>query len=350
MSEAPHDSASGGASEQPAGLAESLRHHLERRKTMGLRRLRRGAAAVLADPAEPGTRPAASSEPVSHKQVSSNQVSPKQASSPQAPPGAVASSQAATNPSRPTPTPPVPSPSSPQPAASGATPSPQASPPSPDSPHSSQGSPSPPTAPAPADSTPAALAPQCLDLKQLEQAVSGCRACQLCQSRTQTVFADGSAQPGGVFFIGEAPGAEEDRTGTPFVGPAGALLTDIIQKGMGLARSAVTIANVLKCRPPGNRDPLPLEKSLCTPFLDRQIELVDPKVLIPLGKHAAQHILGVETPISRLRGQVHEVRGRAVVPTFHPAYLLRNPAAKRECWADIQLAMRVAGIPLPPRG
>ena len=188
----------------------------------------------------------------------------------------------------------------------------------------------------------------CTDLAALRALVAGCTACSLCKTRTQTVFSDGTA-PARVMFVGEAPGFHEDQQGVPFVGKAGELLTDIITKGMGLARADVYIANVLKCRPPDNRDPSPEEKHLCTPWLDRQIELVDPLVLVPLGRHAANHVLGTESSLSKLRGRVHERGGRRIVPTFHPAYLLRNPASKRDCWADIQLAMGALGIPVPAR-
>ena len=173
--------------------------------------------------------------------------------------------------------------------------------------------------------------------------VAACTACGLCATRTQTVFADGS-ESARVMFIGEAPGADEDATGVPFVGRAGKLLSDIVEKGMGLSRAQVYIANVLKCRPPENRDPTPAEKRVCTPWLDRQIELVDPQVLIPLGRHAANHVLGTDLPMGRLRGRVHELGRRKVVPTFHPAYLLRSPGMKKECWADIQLAMGILGL------
>ncbi len=195
--------------------------------------------------------------------------------------------------------------------------------------------------------SPSDLAPRCLDMGQLLQATQGCRACELCESRKQVVFMDGKAAPGGVFFVGDAPGEQEDQRGLPFVGPSGQLLTDIIEKGMGLRRDQVSIAYVLKCHPPANRDPKPTEKALCTPFLDRQIELADPKVVILLGEQAAQHLLNTEQPISALRGRVHDRLGRHVVPTFHPDFLLRNPTRKRDCWMDIQLAMRTAGLSLP---
>lgn len=184
------------------------------------------------------------------------------------------------------------------------------------------------------------------DLDTLRAGVAGCTACGLCATRTQTVFADGDGRAR-VMFIGEAPGADEDATGVPFVGRAGKLLTDIIEKGMGLSRAQVYIANVLKCRPPENRDPTPAEKLVCTPWLDRQIELVNPAVLVPLGRHAANHVLGTDLPMGRLRGTVHELAGRKVVPTFHPAYLLRSPGMKKDCWADIQLAMGVLGLQRP---
>jgi DNA polymerase len=184
-------------------------------------------------------------------------------------------------------------------------------------------------------------------LEELARAVAACTACELCHTRTQTVFADGTGRARAM-FVGEGPGFHEDQQGLPFVGKAGALLTDIITKGMGLAREEVYIANVVKCRPPENRDPTAAEKALCTPWLDRQIELVDPKVLIPLGRHAAGHLLGSEASMGALRGRVHGVGGRKVVPTFHPAYLLRSPAQKKECWADIQLAMAELGLD-PPR-
>ena len=186
------------------------------------------------------------------------------------------------------------------------------------------------------------------DLASLRACVARCQACGLAKTRTQTVFMDGEGTRK-LMFVGEAPGADEDEQGVPFVGRAGKLLTDIITKGMGLARSEVTIANVLKCRPPDNREPTPLEKATCTPWLDRQVELVDPTVIVPLGRHAAMHVLGLEASMGAMRAKVHPKGKRQIVPTFHPAYLLRSPGEKKECWKDIQLAMEILKIPVPPR-
>ncbi len=184
-------------------------------------------------------------------------------------------------------------------------------------------------------------------LAQLRARVAQCEACALHKTRTQTVFMDGDASRG-VLFVGEAPGAEEDKSGVPFVGRSGQLLTDIITKGMGLERREVAIANVLKCRPPENRDPTPAEKLICTPWLDRQIQLIDPQVIIPLGRHSANHVLGTEdATMGSMRQRIHEKGGRKIVPTFHPSYLLRSPGEKKECWKDIQLAMGVLGLKGP---
>lgn len=188
----------------------------------------------------------------------------------------------------------------------------------------------------------------CHTLEELRAAVAQCEACTLCETRTQTVFMDGKGTSG-LFFVGEAPGADEDRQGVPFVGRAGQLLTDIITKGMGIPREDVTIANVLKCRPPENREPSPDEKATCTPWLDRQVELVDPQLLIPLGRHAAMHMLQEVASMGAMRGRVHVRNGRKIVPTFHPAYLLRSPGEKKECWKDIQVAMREIGLTPPAR-
>ena len=144
-------------------------------------------------------------------------------------------------------------------------------------------------------------------------------------------------------FVGEAPGADEDVKGIPFVGRAGQLLTDIIEKGLQIPREDVYIANVIKCRPPGNRNPEPDEIAQCEPFLFRQIDIVKPKVIVTLGKFAAQTLLRTDAPISRIRGRVVDYRGAKLVPTFHPAFLLRNPASKREVWEDMKLVRRLLG-------
>jgi len=193
------------------------------------------------------------------------------------------------------------------------------------------------------------LAAKATDLDALRDAVAGCEACGLCETRTQTVFSDGTPSSG-VMFVGEAPGADEDAQGVPFVGRAGQFLTRIIEKGMGVDRSEVYIANVLKCRPPENRDPKVEEKGLCTAWLDRQIELVNPRVIVPLGRHAAVHLTGKDLSMGRLRGQVHRVGGRPIVPTYHPSYLIRQEGSesyvrtKKLVWEDVQLAMGEAGL------
>jgi DNA polymerase len=163
-----------------------------------------------------------------------------------------------------------------------------------------------------------------------------CTRCKLCQlGRRQVVFGVGNPSAD-LMFVGEAPGADEDEQGIPFVGRAGQLLTKIIE-AIELRREDVYIANVIKCRPPGNRNPEPDEVAVCEPFLFRQIDLVQPKVIVALGKFAAQCLLRTDTPITKLRGRVHQFRGATLVPTFHPAYLLRSPDKKRETWEDMKL-------------
>ena len=185
------------------------------------------------------------------------------------------------------------------------------------------------------------------DLVAIRADIGDCQRCKLCGGRTQIVFGVGDPRAE-VMFVGEGPGEEEDRRGEPFVGRAGQLLTDIITKGMGLSREQVYIANVVKCRPPGNRNPEPDEIEACAPFLRRQIATIRPKVIVALGKFAAQMLAGVDTPITRLRGRWHEFEGTKLMPTFHPSYLLRNPSAKREVWEDIQAVMREIGLAVPP--
>lgn len=186
-------------------------------------------------------------------------------------------------------------------------------------------------------------------LAALAAEVATCERCpHLAATRTQTVFGSGSPTAR-LMFIGEAPGAEEDRTGRPFVGRAGQLLTDMITKGMGLARDDVYIANILKSRPPENRDPLPEEVAHCLPFLERQIAIVRPEVLCLLGRIASQSLLETALPMSRLRGKWHRYRGILTLVTYHPSYLLRNPPAKKDAWDDLQLLMHQMGIKPPAR-
>jgi uracil-DNA glycosylase family 4 len=162
-----------------------------------------------------------------------------------------------------------------------------------------------------------------------------CRRCKLCtMGRSQIVFGVGNPKAR-LMFVGEAPGEEEDKRGEPFVGRAGQLLTKIIE-AIGLTREQVYIANVIKCRPPGNRNPEADEVEQCEPFLFRQIDVIKPRVIVPLGKFAAQSLLKTMDPITRLRGRQFDYRGAALIPTFHPAYLLRNPSAKREVWEDMK--------------
>ena len=178
-----------------------------------------------------------------------------------------------------------------------------------------------------------------MDWATLRQTVSGCTACALCESRQQTVFGLGHERAS-VMIIGEAPGEQEDRQGEPFVGRAGQLLDRMLEP-VGLTRGEaeptrqVFIANVLKCRPPGNRNPLAAEVAQCEPYLARQIALVKPRIIIAMGRFAAQSLLKTSEPIGRLRGRLHEVNGTPVVVTYHPAYLLRNPVDKGLVWDDL---------------
>jgi uracil-DNA glycosylase family 4 len=180
--------------------------------------------------------------------------------------------------------------------------------------------------------------------------IGDCTRCKLhAQGRTQIVFGVGNPEAD-LMFVGEAPGADEDIQGIPFVGRAGQLLTKMIE-AMGLSRNDVYIANVLKCRPPGNRNPEPDEIATCEPFLFRQLETVQPKVVIALGAFAARTLLKTDAPISRLRGRVFDYRGGAkLIPTFHPSFLLRSPGYKREAWEDLKTALAVLGRagPGPP--
>ena len=171
--------------------------------------------------------------------------------------------------------------------------------------------------------------------------IGDCTRCKLhTLGRTQIVFGVGNPNAD-LMFVGEAPGADEDVKGIPFVGRAGQLLTDIIEKGLKIPRSDVYIANVIKCRPPQNRNPEPDEVETCEPFLFQQIDVIKPKVIVALGKFAAQTLLRTLEPISKIRGRVFDYRGSKLIPTFHPAYLLRNPSSKREVWEDMKLVLKL---------
>lgn len=178
-------------------------------------------------------------------------------------------------------------------------------------------------------------------LTELRTALLGCQRCRLCESRTQVVFGTGNPNAE-LVFVGEAPGAEEDRQGQPFVGESGRLLTKMIE-AMGYSRDQVYICNVIKCRPPNNRNPGPDELAQCEPFLRQQLSLLQPKAMVALGKFAAQALLRETTPISSLRGIWREYDGIPLMPTYHPAYLLRQPNEKRKVWSDLQDVMRRLG-------
>jgi len=185
-------------------------------------------------------------------------------------------------------------------------------------------------------------------LDVIEHEVSKCTRCEeLAKTRTQTVFGVGSPRAK-LVFLGEAPGADEDKQGIPFVGRAGQLLTKIIE-ACTLRREDVYILNILKCRPPGNRNPKPEESAACREFLDQQLAIIQPEYICCLGTIGAQNLLNTTTPIGRLRGSFHDYHGIGVLCTYHPAYLLRNPAAKKDVWDDMQLLMKEMGIELPKK-
>lgn len=176
-------------------------------------------------------------------------------------------------------------------------------------------------------------------LEELRAAIGDCRRCKLWPGRTHLVFGVGNPKAR-LMFIGEGPGRDEDLQGEPFVGRAGQLLTDIITKGMGLKREDVYIANVVKCRPPENRNPEPDEVASCEPFLKKQIDLVRPEIIIALGKFAVQTLLQSKVPITKVRGNWYTYHGIKLMPTFHPAYLLRNPGDKKLVWEDIKKVIK----------
>jgi len=182
-------------------------------------------------------------------------------------------------------------------------------------------------------------------LQLIRDEIGDCTRCSLASGRNKLVFGDGDPNAR-LMFVGEGPGADEDAQGLPFVGRAGQLLNNMIS-AMGLGREQVYIANVVKCRPPGNRTPEPEEANTCVPFLFRQIDVVRPQVLVALGATAVTYLLGQRQPLAGLRGRVHAFRGTQLIVTYHPAFLLRDPRQKKEAWADLQIVMRELGLKLP---
>ncbi|WP_457561019.1 uracil-DNA glycosylase [Caminibacter sp.] len=178
------------------------------------------------------------------------------------------------------------------------------------------------------------------ELEELKKICFNCTLCDLSKTRTNVVFGEGNPQAK-LMFIGEGPGEMEDKTGRPFVGRAGKLLTKIIENVLELDRSKVYIANIVKCRPPNNRVPSIEEAESCKPYLLKQIEIINPKILVCLGKTAFMYLMNTDIPISRVRGQLFEYKGKKVIPTYHPSYLLRNPSAKKEAYKDFLLIKKL---------
>jgi DNA polymerase len=185
-------------------------------------------------------------------------------------------------------------------------------------------------------------------LADIEVYVSTCRNCPLCQTRTHTVPGEGNAECPDIMFIGEGPGEEEDAQGRPFVGKAGQLLTKMIE-AMGYRREQVFIANMVKCRPPNNRTPLPEETEKCLPYLQQQIDLIKPRIIIGMGATAIKGLLGKTAGITRLRGSWQDYKGTKLMPTFHPSYLLRDPSKKKVVWQDLQLVLKELGKEAPKK-
>ncbi len=183
------------------------------------------------------------------------------------------------------------------------------------------------------------------DLRGVRRELGDCTRCPLSRNRINIVFGEGDPLAR-LMFVGEAPGEDEDAQGLPFVGKSGRMLTDIIEKGMKISRSEVYITSVIKCRPPENRTPEPEEIQACLPFLEKQVESIKPKVIVALGAVPAHAMIGLTTPISRMRGTWHEFRGIPLMPTYHPSYLLRKAAAKKDVWEDIKKVMYKMGLPV----
>jgi DNA polymerase len=202
-----------------------------------------------------------------------------------------------------------------------------------------------PSVSVPAPSAPASPEDAEKALREIASRVDACTQCSLHETRTNVVPGQGAAAPE-IMFIGEAPGADEDKQGLAFVGRAGKLLTKMIE-AMGYAREQVFIGNILKCRPPENRTPMPDEMATCLPYLKEQIAVLKPRVMVALGGTAVKSLFDVQTGITKMRGTWLSFEGIDVMPTYHPAYLLRNPAAKREVWEDLQAVLRHLGRPIP---
>lgn len=185
-------------------------------------------------------------------------------------------------------------------------------------------------------------------LERIASELTDCPRCKLCSGRNSVVVGEGNPRAE-IVFVGEGPGEEEDLQGRPFVGKAGQLLSKMIE-AMGLKREDVYICNVVKCRPPGNRNPEPDEIEACSPYLERQLAAIQPRVVVALGKFAVQTLLGTDEGITRIRGQFREFKGMRLMPTFHPAYVLRNPASKREVWQDLQAVLKDLGREVPQKG
>ena len=194
----------------------------------------------------------------------------------------------------------------------------------------------------------ATQAGQPVTLEAIREEIGDCTRCKLHKGRTNIVFGEGDPKAV-IVFVGEGPGSEEDQQGRPFVGEAGQLLTDIIEKGMKIKRAEVYICNIVKCRPPGNRNPEPDEVETCIGFVKQQIRAINPKVIVTLGNVPTQNLLNTKQGITKLRGTWQTYEGIPVMPTFHPAYLLRSPGEKKKVWEDIQLVMAKLGMTIPEK-
>jgi DNA polymerase len=227
----------------------------------------------------------------------------------------------------------------------------ESQPETPPSPFFQEDAPIPPRKPIQAPPQVAAAVPpaeRAAALQLIRDEIGDCTRCALHKGRNKLVFGDGDPAAR-LLFVGEGPGADEDAQGLPFVGKAGQLLNNMIS-AMGLRREQVYIANVVKCRPPGNRTPEPEEGNTCSPFLFRQIDVIRPQVIVALGATAATYLLGLRQPLAGLRGRVHAWRGAQLIVTYHPAYLLRDPRQKKEAWVDLQIAMKELGLKPPAKG